>query len=359
MYRFLAQGTMEEKIYQRQVTKQSLSQRVIDEHQLDRHFTSQELRELYAFEPDVWTGSSGIVHQIPDDDLLKSLLIDCKHWIYKYHEHDSLLENKLNEGLSEEERKAAWEEYEIEKQARTNNFQNSNFNAHLNGTFQEQFDFSSMGLPIFSGSNSLNSNPQKHLSETLAQRIALLSASREQEALTSQIQQMQQQQLAQYLQNQSQMARQTQQDNQIMNFQHQVPNITNIRVNENISLNQVLQRAKEYNLKKNNMNMRVPVSSNHMTQNEYLASILGSHRNKPPSSVQPTSNGLTLQQQHQKQLQNNPSTMPAPALLQHHRKQINGQTYSPQQPVSSSRSNTNATKPTTSNAANEDDLVPL
>lgn len=103
---------MEEKIYQRQVTKQSLSQRVIDEHQLDRHFTSAELAQLYSFEPDADTE---IVHNIPDDDLLKSLLVECKRWILKYHEHDSLLENKVDEGLSEEERRLAWAEYQAEQ----------------------------------------------------------------------------------------------------------------------------------------------------------------------------------------------------------------------------------------------------
>ena len=105
---------MEEKIYQRQVAKQSLAQRVIDEHQLDRHFTSEELRELYKFEPDLRDNSAD-VPVMPEDDVLKQLLLLNRKWISSYHQHDSLLENKLSEGLSEEERKLAWVEYEAEK----------------------------------------------------------------------------------------------------------------------------------------------------------------------------------------------------------------------------------------------------
>jgi transcriptional regulator ATRX len=136
VYRFLAQGTMEEKIYQRQVTKQSLSQRVIDEHQLDRHFTSQELRELYSFEPDTLDDNRPIPPMPADDDLLKSVIFDCRKWLVKYHEHDSLLENKINEGLSEAERKAAWDEYEREKSMQDTNRTIMNSINAFSGVFQ-------------------------------------------------------------------------------------------------------------------------------------------------------------------------------------------------------------------------------
>ena len=47
--------------------------------------------------------------------MLAELLSQQQKWIVGYHEHDSLLENRPEEDLNEDERKAAWEEYEREK----------------------------------------------------------------------------------------------------------------------------------------------------------------------------------------------------------------------------------------------------
>lgn len=42
---------MEQKIYERQISKLSLAFRVVDEQQIDRHFNTKEQEILYEFEP--------------------------------------------------------------------------------------------------------------------------------------------------------------------------------------------------------------------------------------------------------------------------------------------------------------------
>nr|XP_057943156.1 transcriptional regulator ATRX-like isoform X2 [Doryrhamphus excisus] len=119
VYRFLAQGTMEEKIYDRQVTKQSLSYRVVDQQQIERHFTLSELTELYTFEPDLLDNPHSRKNKrktsdLPTDGILAQLLEKCKEHIVSFHEHESLLDHKQEEELTEAERKDAWAEYQAE-----------------------------------------------------------------------------------------------------------------------------------------------------------------------------------------------------------------------------------------------------
>lgn len=63
---------MEEKIYERQVTKQAISKRVIDEQQIDRHYAESDLAELYTFCP-VPEGPRE-VPKLPKDRLFADLL---------------------------------------------------------------------------------------------------------------------------------------------------------------------------------------------------------------------------------------------------------------------------------------------
>ncbi|XP_068008090.1 transcriptional regulator ATRX isoform X2 [Melanerpes formicivorus] len=162
VYRFLAQGTMEDKIYDRQVTKQSLSFRVVDQQQVERHFTMNELTELYTFEPDLLDDPNSEKKKkrdtpmLPKDTILAELLQINKEYIVGYHEHDSLLDHKEEEELTEEERKAAWAEYEAEKKGLTMRFNMPTGTNVLPTNFSSQTPY----IPFNLGALSAMSNQQ-------------------------------------------------------------------------------------------------------------------------------------------------------------------------------------------------------
>ncbi|KAK7071802.1 hypothetical protein SK128_025156, partial [Halocaridina rubra] len=91
----------------------STALRVVDEHQIKRYFKMDELVQLYEFTPS--SIDERETPAVPEDRLLAELLKRQKDWIVNYHEQESLLENQTSEELTEEERKAAWEDYENEK----------------------------------------------------------------------------------------------------------------------------------------------------------------------------------------------------------------------------------------------------
>ncbi|XP_011344208.2 transcriptional regulator ATRX isoform X3 [Ooceraea biroi] len=150
VYRFLAAGTMEEKIYNRQVTKLSLSCRVVDEQQIERHYSNHNLNELYIFEP--YDNVDKPIEQrfnIPKDRLLAEIFQKYQNIIENYHEHDSLLENKAEEELDEEERKQAWLEYEEEKKGRPM------INPTINSAYQNNILLQQYNMMMNSGQSSM------------------------------------------------------------------------------------------------------------------------------------------------------------------------------------------------------------
>ncbi|XP_048324064.1 protein CHROMATIN REMODELING 20 isoform X2 [Ziziphus jujuba] len=139
-YRMMAHGTMEEKIYKRQVTKEGLAARVVDRQQVHRTISKEEMLHLFEFgddeNPDTLndldqenghasnqtkTGEVGnpAKQKVPlsngscsSDKLMESLLSKhCPRWIANYHEHETLLQENEEERLSKEEQDMAWEVY--------------------------------------------------------------------------------------------------------------------------------------------------------------------------------------------------------------------------------------------------------
>ena len=49
IYRLIADNTMEKKIYDRQINKQNVSDRVVDEIQSENHFTRTEVEKLIHY----------------------------------------------------------------------------------------------------------------------------------------------------------------------------------------------------------------------------------------------------------------------------------------------------------------------
>ncbi|VDP99429.1 unnamed protein product [Trichobilharzia regenti] len=79
-----------------------------------------DLQKLFTFEPDIWNPEDNDDKRptpiLPKDRLLADLLTEYRHLIATYHNHDSLLQHREDEGLTEVERQEAWREYEEEKQ---------------------------------------------------------------------------------------------------------------------------------------------------------------------------------------------------------------------------------------------------
>lgn len=100
---------MEEKIYDRQVSKLSIAKRVVDEHQIGRHYKEEDLQQLYCIDS-LDPPTKHCAFSSTEDTLLNSILQKYPDIVYKHHDHDSLLENVTEEILTDDEIGDVWEE---------------------------------------------------------------------------------------------------------------------------------------------------------------------------------------------------------------------------------------------------------
>ncbi|PIA40011.1 hypothetical protein AQUCO_02500020v1 [Aquilegia coerulea] len=138
-YRLMAHGTMEEKIYKRQVTKEGLAARVVDKQQIYRTMSKEEMLHLFEFgdeenvdaTPENGQESGPLYNQnitsqaggtfkeklsqgnCSSEKLMENLLEEhYPRWIVHLHEHETLLQENEEEKLSKEEQDMAWENYQ-------------------------------------------------------------------------------------------------------------------------------------------------------------------------------------------------------------------------------------------------------
>lgn len=122
VYRLVATGSMEERIYKRQVTKQTLAARVVDGQMPDNHFSAQEQAELMKFgDGEDSTTNLTKAHEIlrsgTQDIVMMSFLNSVgTKLVSSIEDQDGFLADRHESHLNEEERRAAEEEFERELQ---------------------------------------------------------------------------------------------------------------------------------------------------------------------------------------------------------------------------------------------------
>lgn len=117
IYRLIADHTMEKKIYDRQISKQTMSDRVIDEIQAANHFTRTEVEKLihYVKEDVPSADLSKMPERFDDQVLIRSCMKHSNVITKEPFTHESLLIDKKEYQLSEREKSLAFRDYHHDK----------------------------------------------------------------------------------------------------------------------------------------------------------------------------------------------------------------------------------------------------
>ncbi|MCI4389933.1 hypothetical protein PGIGA_G00116750 [Pangasianodon gigas] len=119
IYRLVCDFTLEKKIYDRQVSKQGMSDRVVDDLNPVLTFTRKEVESLLHYVEEEPDPSQSVL--LPNDDtesVIKHACLRYPHLITKPpFQHESLLMDRKDLKLTKAEKKAAKKSYEDEKRA--------------------------------------------------------------------------------------------------------------------------------------------------------------------------------------------------------------------------------------------------
>lgn len=153
IYRFVADNCLEKRIYDRQINKQGIADRIVDECNPDAHLSIKEVTSLcYDEEGEI---ESTIKHfgehkENFTDKVLQKILCEHSDLLAKLpFEHETLLVDRKEKKLSQAEKRLAKRGYEMEKQA-SNKCLNTPFNSNYRlyrtseGTLLQRPFFSNM-----------------------------------------------------------------------------------------------------------------------------------------------------------------------------------------------------------------------
>ena len=117
VYRLVTDNSLEKKIYDRQINKQGMSDRIVDEMNPDAHLSSKEVHSLICDEDE-----DPVVEDMTqylegfEDPVMKQIISKFGHMLTKLpFSHESLLVDRQDNKLSKYEKKLAERAYKMEK----------------------------------------------------------------------------------------------------------------------------------------------------------------------------------------------------------------------------------------------------
>ncbi|XP_078595278.1 helicase ARIP4-like isoform X2 [Branchiostoma floridae x Branchiostoma japonicum] len=131
IYRLVTDKSLEKKIYDRQVNKQGMSDRVVDELQPESNFTRKEVEDLFSYDDSdpVYEDFSQDAAKFADS-ILQDICTEHSKLITKApFQHESLLIDRKDHKLTKAEKRAAKKSYEQEKRMSVSNYSRPSYSA--------------------------------------------------------------------------------------------------------------------------------------------------------------------------------------------------------------------------------------